>query len=83
MKNFKTCILSLLLVSSLILVLSVSVMAAQETAVPALELPVFTTSAGQSADINTIYRTAIIFINNHILGNIYKPSCQIPGIGCL
>ena len=54
MKNFKNCIMFLLLVSSLVLTLSVSVMASQETAVPTLELPVFTTSAGQSADINTL-----------------------------
>jgi len=54
MKNFKNCIMFFLLVSSLVLTLSVSVMAGQETAVPTLELPVFTTSAGQSADINTL-----------------------------
>ena len=53
MKNIKNCIMLILLVSSLILALSVSVMAGQET-VPTLELPVFTTSAGQSADINTL-----------------------------
>lgn len=54
MKNFKRFILFLLLASSLILALSVSSLAGQETAVPTLELPVFTTSAGQSADINTL-----------------------------
>jgi len=54
MKNFKRFFMFLLLASSLILALSVSGLAGQETVVPTLELPVFTTSAGQSADINTL-----------------------------
>lgn len=54
MKNIKRFIVFLILVSSLILTLSVSVLAGNEVTIPTAEFPVLNTSAGQSADINSL-----------------------------
>lgn len=54
MKNFKRFIVFLILVSSFIFALSFSGLASDEVSIPTVEFPVLTTSAGQSADINTL-----------------------------
>jgi len=54
MKNFKRFIVFLILVSSFIFALSFSGLASDEASIPTVEFPVLTTSAGQSADINTL-----------------------------
>jgi len=54
MKYFKRFIIFLILVSSLIFALSFSGLSSNEATIPTAEFPVFTTSAGQSADINTL-----------------------------
>jgi len=54
MKNFKRVIVFLILVIGLLLALFVSNLAAEEATITVAEFPVLTTSAGQSADINTL-----------------------------
>lgn len=54
MKSLRRFIVFLILVIGLLLSLSVSNLAADETTVTTAEFPVLTTSAGQSADINTL-----------------------------
>ena len=54
MKNLERFIMFLILVISLLLALFVSNLTAEEVTITVAEFPVLTTSAGQSADINTL-----------------------------
>jgi len=54
MKNSSRFIAFLIMVSSIVFVLSGSTLASDEATIPIAEFPVLTTSAGQSADINTL-----------------------------
>jgi len=54
MKGLKKFILILMLVSGLVLSIYILNFASEEVAIPTAEFPVLTTSAGQSADINTL-----------------------------
>jgi len=54
MKSLRRFIALLILVSGLLLALFVSNLAAEEATITVAEFPVLTTSAGQSADINTL-----------------------------
>ena len=54
MKNSRKFFILLILVSGFIFVLTVSSLASNEVTIPVAEFPVLTTSAGQSADINTL-----------------------------
>jgi hypothetical protein len=54
MKSLRKFILILILVSGLVLSLSILNLASDEVAIITAEFPVLTTSAGQSADINTL-----------------------------
>ena len=54
MKNLSRFIAFLIMVSSIVFVLSGSTLASDEATIPIAEFPVLTTSAGQSADINTL-----------------------------
>jgi len=54
MKRLRKFIAFLIIIIGLVFALSVSVLASDETTIPVVEFPVLTTSAGQSADINTL-----------------------------
>jgi len=54
MKNSSRFIAFLIMVSSIVFLLSGSTLASDEATIPIAEFPVLTTSAGQSADINTL-----------------------------